>query len=481
MSRPDDIPENRFPPAEDARAFLRVPPQSVEAESSVLGALLLDSSAWDRIGDTLTDADFYHHAHRLIYAAISRLAIACKEADVVTVYNVLQGEGTGEEVGGLPYLNSLAQYVPSAANIRRYAEIVREKSVLRTLVRISDEIASEAFNLKGKALEALLDESVQKLMAIDAGVREDDWESVGTGLMRVVDHIQAVADGSAKVDVISLGIKGLDERLDGGGRPGEVIVIGARPSMGKSALGASIGLSTAEAGEPTSFWTGEMPKQQLWTRVMSMRSNIHLSRLKMPQRLRDYDWPNITKGIDGSARLPFFGNDTAGLTIGKLRSKLRNAKRKHKIRVAVVDHLGLMEPTDPKVTRAQQVGEITRGLKRLAKELGILIILLVQLNREVQKRTDPTPMLSDLRESGDIEQDADIVLFVHRPIYYKPDLSDEWKYYAELVVAKLRDGSPGRVPCMFVGENVRFMDWPEDTELPSSQVRVKRGERGMDE
>jgi replicative DNA helicase len=470
----DDFPEDRFPPAERQVAQLRIPPHSIEAESSVLGALLLNSASWDRIGDMLTDSDFFRYEHKLIYAAISKLAIACKEADVVTVFQALD-ESQQREIGGLPYLNSLAQYVPSAANIRRYAEIVREQSVLRTLVSTSDEIATEAFNLKGKALEALLDESVQKLMAIDAGVREDDWESIDTGMVRVLDHIQAVADGNGKSDVISLGIKELDERLDGGGRPGEVIVIGARPSMGKSALGASIGLCTSEAGESTAFWTGEMPKQQLWTRVMSMRSTIHLSRLKRPERLRDYDWPNLTKGVESSRRLPFHVNDTAGLTMAKLRSKLRSAKRKHNIRVAVVDHLGLMEPTDPKVTRAQQVGEITRGLKKLAKELGILVVLLVQLNREVQKRVDPTPILSDLRESGDIEQDADIVVFVHRPAYYKPDLGDEWKYYAELIVAKLRDGSPGKVPCMFIGENVRFMDWPEGTELPNNPVRVKRG------
>jgi len=455
-------------------AQLRVPPHSIEAESGVLGGLLLNASAWDRVGDMLTDEDFYRYEHKLVFAAIGGMAVACKPVDVLTVYHALEQAGKAQEAGGLAYLQALAQYVPSSANIRRYAEIVRENSILRRLVATSDEIASAAFNTKGVQLEALLEESVQKLMSIDAGVREDDWESIDTGIVGVLDHIQAVADGTAKVDVISLGIRELDERLDGGGRPGEVIVIGARPSMGKSAAGASIGLAAAEAGEPTTFWTGEMPRKQLWTRVMSMKSTIHLSRLKRPERLRDFDWPNITKGVEASRGLPFYVNDTAGLTINKLRSKARNAKRKHGIRVLVVDHLGLMEPTDPKAPRHQQVGEITRGLKRLAKELGILIILLVQLNRALTQRSDPTPQLSDLRESGDIEQDADIVMFLHREIYYKPDLGDEWKYYAEMIVAKLRDGSPGKVPCMFLGENVRLMDWPADTALPSNPVRVKR-------
>jgi len=467
---------------EDAHLFqldrdvsqLRIPPHSIEAESSVLGGLLLNSAAWDRVGDMLAESDFYRHEHRLIYGTISVLANACKPADVVTVYNELEKLHKGEEVGGLEYLNSLAQYVPSASNIRRYAEIVREKSILRRLVSTSDEIASAAFGSKGVTLETLLEESVQKLMAIDAGVREDDWEDIGTGMVGVLDHIQAVADGMAEVDVIPLGIAALDERLDGGGRPGEVIVIGARPSMGKSALGATIGISTSEAGEPTAFWSGEMPKQQLWTRVMSMKSEIHLSRLRQPKRLRDSDWPNITKGVELTRGLPFKANDTPGLTIARLRSKARSAKRKHGLRVLIVDHVGLMEPTDPKAPRHQQIGDITRGLKKLAKELGIVVVLLVQLNREVQKRIDPTPMLSDLRESGDIEQDADIVMFLHRPIYYKPDLGDEWKYYAELIVAKLRDGSPGKVHCMFIGENVRMTDWPEDMAIPSNPVRTKR-------
>ncbi|MGA0608855.1 replicative DNA helicase [Caldimonas sp. KR1-144] len=459
---------------DDAVARLRVPPHSREAEQSLLGGLLIDNFAWDRVGDILVEADFYRHEHRLIFVAIAMLVNANKPADVVTVAECLEGQGKLHDAGGRAYLNDLAQSVPSASNARRYAEMVREKSILRRLVANADEIATAAFNPNGTALETLLEDSVQKLMSIDAGVREDDWEPAEAGIVQLVDHISDVATGQKKLDVISLGIPELDERLDGGGRPGELIVIGARPSMGKSALGATISLATAEAGEPTSFWTGEMPRQQLWTRMMSMKSHIHLSRLKRPERLRDYDWGNVTDSVEKLRTLPLFVNDVPGLTINKLRSKARAAKRKHRIRVLVVDHLSLMEPTDPKAPRVQQVGEITRGLKRLAKELGAVVILLVQLNRDVQKRPDPTPMLPDLRESGDIEQDADIVLFVHRPIYYKPDLGDEWKYYAELIVAKLRDGAIGKVPSMFVGENVRFMPWPKDTPIPTSQVRTRK-------
>lgn len=472
-----EIPDGRFPPEDRQVAHLRVPPHSPEAERSVLGALLIDPTAFDRIGDLLAEGDFYRHEHRLIFGAIAALALANRPADSVTVFDHLQSMGKADEVGGLAYLGDLSNVVPSAGSARRYAEIVREKSILRALLAASDEIGTAAFNPRG-SIEDVLEGAVTRLMAIEGGVREDDWESIGDGLVGVLQHIQDVAEGTAKDDVISLGLTGLDERLDGGGRPGEVIVIGARPSMGKSALGLTIGVATAENGEPTAVWTGEMPKRQMHTRALSMRSNVHLSRLRRAERLRDFDWPGITRGVEDLRRLPLHVSDTPGLTINRLRSKARAVKRKSGLRVLVVDHLGLMEPLDPKVPRAQQVGEITRGLKRMAKELGIVVILLVQLNREAAKRVDPTPILSDLRESGDIEQDADVVLFVHRPIYYKPDLGPEWKHYAKLVVAKLRDGSPGNVDVMFIGENTRFMDWPADQEVPSSQVRIKQPSGG---
>lgn len=455
-------------------AQLRIPPHSIEAESSVLGSLLLDNSGWDRVGDLLAEDDFYRHEHRLVFATIARLINACKPADVITVFAELEKQGKHTEAGGLPYLHALAQVALSGSNIRRYAEIVRERAVLRKLIGAADEISTAAFNVQGREVEGLLDEAMQKVMAISPDARDDDWESAEVGMVRVLNHIQAVAEGSAKVDVISLGLKDLDERLDGGGRPGEVIVIGARPSMGKSALGLTIGTATAEAGEPTAVWTGEMPADQMWNRALSLKSSVHLSRLKRAERLRDFDWPGITRGVDSLVRIPFFVNDTPSMTIGKLRAKARALKRKRGLRVLVVDHLGLMEPTDPRAPRHQQIGDITRGLKRLAKELGLIVVLLVQLNRELEKRVDPSPVMSDLRESGDIEQDADIVMFVHRPIYYKPDLGDEWKYYAKLIVAKLRDGSPGAVHTQFIGENTRFMDWPEETPIPTNQVRVAR-------
>jgi replicative DNA helicase len=455
-------------------AQLRIPPNSLESESSVLGALLQDNDCWDRVGDLLTDNDFYRYEHKLIFEAIGTLINASRPADVITVYAHLEKSGKHEEVGGLPYLNSLAQFVPSGANVRRYAEIVRERAILRRLVSAGDEIASAAFNLKGVTVDALLEEAVQKVMGIDAGASDDDWESVSTGIVRVLDRIQDEHSGHSKPDIIPTGLTDLDERLDGGMRPGEVIVIGARPSMGKSALGLTIGVNTSMDGEPTGYWSGEMPKPQLWNRALSMASEVHLSRIKRAERLRDFDWPSITQGVEKLRQLPLHVNDRPAMTIAKLRATARALKRKHGLRVLVVDYLGLMDGTDPKQPRTYQLEEITKGLKQLAKQLGIAVLLLVQLSRKVEERVDQMPILSDLRDSGAIEQDADIVIFVHRPWKAKPDLGDEWKYYAKLSVAKLRDGEPGYVDLMYVGENTRFQDWPEDQQVPTSQVRTKR-------
>jgi replicative DNA helicase len=455
---------------------LRVPPHSLEAESSVLGALLLDAAAWDRVGDLLVDGDFYRHEHKLIYAAIGSLANASKPADVVTVFAHLQRHGKDSEMGGIVYLNQLAQYTPSPGNLRRYAEIVRERSVLRKLISAADEIATNAFNTEGKGVEAVLDAAMQKVMSISPDAAADEWEGTDTGMVELLDRIQAAADGTAEPDFIPTGLTDLDERLDGGMRPGELIIVGARPSMGKSALALSIGMNVAiDQGLTVGMFSMEMPKAQVMNRAMSLVSRIHLSRIKRAERLKDYDWPAITRTVETLRRVNFQVSDRSGVNINQLRARARGLRRKHgKLGCLIVDYLGLMDGTDPKMPRVYQLEEITKGLKALAKELGCPILLLVQVNRKVDERPDPIPLLADLRDSGSIEQDADIVIFVHRPIKAKPDLSDEWKYYAKVSIAKSRDGEPGYLDLMYVGENTHFMDWPEGTPIPTNQVRVAR-------
>lgn len=462
-------------------AQLRVPPNSIEAESSVLGALLVDAGAWDRVGDMLADGDFYRHEHRLIYAAIAQLAHACRPVDVVTVYDQLQARGNGEEVGGLAYLNSLAQFVPSAAGIKRHAEIVRERAILRRLVATADEIATKAFNTEGRSVEAIVDEAQAAVMAVaEAGASaEDDWQDLESGVTQALDRINDLALNPSQHDFIPTGIAGIDDRLDGGMRPGELIVVGARPSMGKSAMLLTIGVNVAASHGPVGIFSMEMPRAQWHTRAMAQAGRVHLSKIKRPERLRDTDWPGITEAVEKLRGLGLDINDKAGLTINAVRSKARNLRRRRgKLAMLGVDYLGLMRGLDPKMPRAYQIEEITQGLKNLAKELHCPVVLLVQLKRAVEERADQMPTLSDLRDSGAIEQDADVITFIHRPWKAAPDLSDEWKPYARGYVAKVRDGEPGYFDMEFEGQFQRFADWPTDQDVPSSKVRVAKAGRG---
>ena len=473
----NDIPS--FDPADFEASSLRIPPHSIEAESSVLGGLLLDNAAYDHVGDLLTDSDFYRHEHRLIFAAIGKMINAAKEADVMTVYAHLQSVGKAEEVGGLVYLNSLAQYVPSAGNIRRYAEVVRERSILRKLITASDEMATAAFNTGGKSVADILDDSEQKIFAIgEAGNRAgQDWENMDQGVVTLLDRMQAQADGTYKPDFVSTGLTDLDARLDGGMRPGELIVIGARPGMGKSALSLSIGIHVA-AFEKLSvgLFSMEMPRTQILNRLVSLLGSVHLSKIKRGEKMQDFDWSRLTEGVEKLKNVPLHINDQSGLNINQLRSKARALKRKHGLRLLIVDYLGLMSGLDAKQPRTYQLEDITKGLKSLAKEMGITVLLLTQLNRKVEERVDQIPMLSDLRDSGAIEQDADIVIFIHRPIKAKPEIGNDWKYYAKAAVAKVRDGEPGKFDLMYIGENTRFQDWPAGMPAPSAPLRMKGGD-----
>lgn len=460
-------------------AHLRVPPHSIEAEQGVLGGLLLDNQAWDRAGDILTDRDFYSHQHRLIYAVIGHLINANRPADLFTVYARLESLGKHEESGGMAYLNNLTQSVAGAGNIRRYAEIVRERAILRQLISASDEIATRAFNTDGQSIDAILDLAERNVFQIrEQGVTAaDEWQDIDKLVCNLLDRVTDEYQGTSLPDIVPTGLTELDERLDGGMRPGELVVVGARPSMGKSALAGTIAYNVADTkahgGGPVGIFSMEMPAPQYTNRLVSLVSGIHLSKLKRPERLRDTDWSSLSSGIERMGGLAISINDASGLTINHIRAKARALKRRTGLRLLVLDYLGLMDGVDPKQSRTYQLEDITKGLKRLAKELRIPIMLLVQLSREVEKRADQTPILSDLRDSGAIEQDADIVMFVHRPFKANPGMAEEWREYAKLSVAKLRDGDPGTVHLKYIGENTHFLNWPADEPVPSSRVRTK--------
>ena len=438
-------------------AQLRVPPHSIEAESSVLGGLLLDNMAWDRVGDLLVDGDFYRHEHQQIYAAIGALVNASKPADVITVYEQLQSLGKAEETGGLAYLNSLAQYVPSASNIRRYAEIVRERAILRKLVTASDDIATNAFNPQGKPVERILDEAEQKIFAIgEEGSRmKQGFQSLDTLVIDLLDRVQEMADNPMDVTGVPSGFVDLD-RMTSGLQAGDLVVLAARPSMGKTAFAINIAEHVAlNEGLPVAVFSMEMGAAQLAVRIVGSIGRIDQGHLRTG-KLMDEEWPRLTEAIERLRNVSLHIDETPGLTPAELRANARRLARQcGKLGLIVVDYLQLMSGSSSgDENRATELGEISRGLKALAKELQCPVIALSQLNRSVEQRTDKRPMMSDLRESGAIEQDADIIMFIYRDDYYNKDSREPG--VAEIIIGKQRNGPTGTVKLAFLKPLTRF-------------------------
>lgn len=439
-------------------AQLRVPPHSIEAESSVLGGLLLDNGAWDRVGDLLAEGDFYRYEHRLIYGAMSALINASRPADVITVFEQLQSQGKAEETGGLAYLNALAQYVPSAGNIRRYAEIVRERAILRKLVAASDEIATNAFNPQGRPVAQILDESEQKIFNIgEEGSRmKRGFQAMDTLVVDLLDRVQEMADNPNDITGVPTGFYDLD-RMTAGLQPGDMIVLAARPSMGKTAFAINIAEHVAlNEGLPVAVFSMEMGAAQLAVRIVGSIGRIDQGHLRTG-KLTDEEWPRLTEAIEKLRNISLHIDETAGLTASELRANARRLARQcGKLGLIVVDYLQLMSGSGGNdENRATELGEISRGLKMLAKELGCPVIALSQLNRSVETRPDKRPMMSDLRESGAIEQDADIIMFIYRDEYYTKDACKE-PGVAEIIIAKQRNGPTGTVKLAFLKPLTRF-------------------------
>ena len=439
-------------------AQLRVPPHSIEGESSVLGGLLLDNNAWDRVGDILQDDDFYRYEHRLIYAAIGVLVNASKPADVITVFEHMQSQGRAEEIGGLAYLNSLAQYVPSASNIRRYAEIVRDRSILRKLVSASDEIATNAFNPKGRLVSEIVDESEQKIFKIgEQGKRnKQGFQAMDTLVVSLLDRVQEMADNPNDVTGVPTGFYDLD-RMTAGLQAGDLIVLAARPSMGKTALAINIAEHVAlNEGLPVAVFSMEMGAAQLAVRIVGSIGRIDQGHLRTG-KLTDDEWPRLSEAIEKLRTISLHIDESAGLNSSELRANARRLSRQcGQLGLIVVDYLQLMSGSGGDgENRATELGEISRGLKMLARELKCPVIALSQLNRSVEQRPDKRPMMSDLRESGAIEQDADIIMFIYRDEYYTKDACKE-PGVAEVIIAKQRNGPTGVVKLAFLRQITKF-------------------------
>jgi len=439
-------------------AQLRIPPHSIEAESSVLGGLLLDNGAWDRVSDLLADGDFYRYEHRMVFGAIGALINTSKPADVITVFEQLQNQGKAEEIGGLVYLNSLAQYVPSAGNIRRYAEIVRERSILRKLVSASDEISTNAFNPKGRPVAAILDEAEQKIFNIgEEGARtKQGFQAMDSLVVALLDRVQEMADNPNDVTGVPTGFYDLD-RMTAGFQAGDLIVLAARPSMGKTALAINIAEHVAlNEGLPVAVFSMEMGAAQLAVRIVGSIGRIDQGHLRTG-KLTDEEWPRLSEAIEKLRTISLHIDETAGLTSSELRANARRLSRQcGKLGLIVVDYLQLMSGSSSDgENRATELGEISRGLKMLAKELQCPVIALSQLNRSVETRPDKRPMMSDLRESGAIEQDADIIMFIYRDEYYTKDACKE-PGVAEVIIAKQRNGPTGMVKLAFLRNITKF-------------------------
>lgn len=439
-------------------AQLRIPPHSIEGESSVLGGLLLDNSAWDRVGDLLNDDDFYRYEHKLIYSGIKVLVNAGKPADVITVFEHMQSQGKAEEVGGLAYLNALAQYVPSASNIRRYAEIVRDRSLLRKLVSASDEIATNAFNPKGRPVSDIVDESERKIFEIgEQGKRNSQgFQGLDTLVVDLLDRVQEMADNPNDVTGVPTGFYDFD-RMTAGLQAGDLIVLAARPSMGKTALAINIAEHVAlNEGLPVAIFSMEMGAAQLAVRIVGSIGRIDQGHLRTG-KLSDEEWPRLSEAIERLRVISLHIDESAGLTSSELRANARRLARQcGKLGLIVVDYLQLMSGTGGDgENRATELGEISRGLKMLARELQCPVIALSQLNRSVEQRPDKRPMMSDLRESGAIEQDADIIMFIYRDEYYTKDQCKE-PGVAEVIIAKQRNGPTGTVKLAFMRQFTKF-------------------------
>jgi replicative DNA helicase len=451
-------PRDTAPRRDDDISRLRVPPHSVEAEQSVLGGLLLDNLAWDRAGDLLTDGDFYRHEHRLIYAAIGALVGAGKPADVITVFEHLQALGKAADCGGLAYLNALAQSVPSAANMRRYAEIVRERSILRKLIAASDEIATSAFNPQGRAVTTVLDEAESRILQIgEEGSRQrQGFQSIDKLVVQLIDRVQELHDnGAEEVTGVRSGFYELD-RMTAGFQKGDLVVLAARPSMGKTAFALNIAEHVAvQEGLPVLVFSMEMGAAQLALRLVGSLGRINQQNLRTG-RLDSGEWERLTDAVERLGQVQLLIDETPGLTSSELRARARRMARQFgTLGLIVIDYLQLMSGSSGSdENRATELGEISRGLKGLAKELQCPVIALSQLNRSVESRNDKRPMMSDLRESGAIEQDADVIMFIYRDDYYNKDSKEPG--VSEIIIAKQRNGPVGTVKLTFLKPLTRF-------------------------
>ncbi|CAL1239956.1 replicative DNA helicase [Candidatus Methylocalor cossyra] len=452
----------RFRPGDENVESLKIPPYSVAAEQGVLGSLMLDRHAWDKVADILIEGDFYRRDHQLIFKAIRMLAERQDPLDAVTLSEQLRQLGWLEECGGLAYLATLAKETPSAANVTAYAEIVREKSILRQLISSGAEIADLAYFPQGRSTLHLIEAAEQTVFHI-----ADQYRRQGTGFRPIkpliaaaVDRIDMLFNREGHITGVSTGFVDLDDKTSGL-QPSDLIVVAGRPSMGKTSFCMNIAEHVAiQEKLPVAVFSMEMPAEQLVLRMISSLGRIDQHRVRTG-KLEDDDWPRMTSAINILAETQLYIDDTPAMTPTEVRARCRRLAREHggKLGLVVLDYLQLMQVPGSE-NRVTEISEISRSLKGMAKELNVPVVALSQLNRSLEQRPNKRPVMSDLRESGAIEQDADLILFIYRDEVYNPESAD--KGTAEIIIAKQRNGPIGTVRLTFLGQYTRFENFISD-------------------
>ena len=440
---------------------LKVPPHSIEAEQAVLGGLMLDNEAWPNVTERLNSNDFYRRDHANIFRAVEVLANDSKPFDVVTLAEWLRSHEQLSEVGGMAYLGQLAENTPSAANIAAYADIVRQRSILRGLISAGTQIVESAFRTEGRNPDELLD--LAESLVFEIAERESKsrrgFRPIKELLVDALDRIDMLFQRDNPITGVATGFYELDN-MTSGLQKSDLVIIAGRPSMGKTAFAINIAQHAAIKEElPVAVFSMEMPSEQLAMRMMSSLGRIDQHKVRTG-RLSDDDWPRLTHAVGILSEAKMFIDDTPALTPGDLRARCRRLAREHGIGLIVIDYLQLMQVPGTKENRATEISEISRSLKALAKELSCPVIALSQLNRSLESRQDKRPVMSDLRESGAIEQDADVIMFIYRDEVYNEDSPD--KGIAEIIIGKQRNGPIGSRKLRFFGEYTSFENLAHD-------------------
>lgn len=434
---------------------LKVPPHSIEAEQSVLGGLLIDNAAWDHIADQLSEGDFYRGAHRQIFQHMLNLVESENPIDIITLAEALSNSATLDQVGGLPYLTELAQNTPSAANIRAYAQVVRERSSLRSLIAAANGILDSSYNPEGRSSDDLIDEAERNIMKIgEERPKEGGPQSLDPLLRKTLERIDELAASEGGITGVTTGFSSLDE-MTSGLQPSDLIIVAARPSMGKTTFAMNLVENALLGSEkPVLVFSMEMPADAIIMRMISSLGRINQTNVRSGQ-LTEEEWPKLTSAIKQLKDKPLFIDDTAALTPTEVRARARRIVREQgSLGLIMIDYLQLMQVAGSNEGRTAEISEISRSLKSIAKEFNCPVVALSQLNRSLEQRPNKRPVNSDLRESGAIEQDADVIMFIYRDEVYNEDTTD--KGVAEIIIGKQRNGPIGYTKLGFIGQYTRF-------------------------